>query len=87
MSRTDKDRPAKVRLRELKVAEYHHPAIKRPLFDVPGDFKWSNKERGLGRGYIRWAKRMKAKKNRRRDVPLQKVSGRGWGDETYRLRD
>ena len=49
------------------------------------EMKWTNAERGIGPKQAKWAKRMKAKKNRRRKVPYTQIRGHGWGEENYRI--
>lgn len=49
------------------------------------DQKFTNAERlVVGPDGIRFAKRYRSKKNRRRTVPLSKMSGYGYGYENYR---
>lgn len=86
MSKTDKTKPIDVRLLESGAVldEEYLERFGRKTFDhIPADFKWTNQERNGGAGYIRWAKRYRSKRNRRRDVPWQKMTGYGRGDENY----
>lgn len=91
MSKTDKTKPSHVRLREVGAEEYvwdnyGRTGRKKSVFDVPKDFKWSYAEQGVGPKEARWAKRMKAKKNRRREIPWREMRGHGWGQENLRYR-
>lgn len=45
----------------------------------------SNRDRGIGPKHAKWAKRMRSKKNRRREIPHEKMRGYGWGEENYKL--
>lgn len=85
MSKTDKTRPSWVRLKEVGAEEFEYTYRGRTTFSVPKDFKWSNNERGFGRGYVKWAKRYKSKRNRRREVPLTQMRGHGYGEENYKF--
>lgn len=85
MSKTDKTRPCWVRLREIGAEEYESTYRGRSTFSVPSDFRWSNRERGLGHKYVKWAKRYKSKANRRRPIPWEQMRGHGYGDENYRF--
>jgi ribosomal protein L24E len=90
MSKTDKTRPAWVRLIEAGAEVSDHPYIRgrRSFKKIPRDFKWTNAERNRGGpGYIRWAKRYRSKKNRRREVPHTAMRGYGWSHENYRRLD
>lgn len=84
MSKTDKTRPAWVRLEEIGAEAYSYSYRGRKVYDVPSNFAWSNSERGLGRGYVKWAKRNRSKKNRKRNVPHSSMRGYGYGFENYR---
>lgn len=86
MSKTDKTKPSWVRLRELGCEEHQSPWLRRPTFSVPSDFKWSHHENGVGPKHAKWAKRMKNKKNRRREVPWTQMRGHGYGDENMRFQ-
>ncbi len=82
MAHTDKTDPFWVRLgltREEYENKYSYP-------DVPRDFKWTNAEMGTGPKEARWAKRMRSKKNRRRDVPHRSMRGYGYGEENYKFQ-
>lgn len=84
MSKSDKTKPLKFRLKEAgatKVREYRG----YPIFDnIPRHFKYSYAERGYGPKHVRYSKRMKAKKNRRRKQPWTQMRGHGWGEENMR---
>lgn len=84
MSKTDKTKPHEVRLAEVGAEEYEYNYRGHTAFSVPRDFKWSYAERGVGPKQARAAKRMKAKKNRRRDIPWTQMRGHGWGEENLR---
>lgn len=86
MSKTDKTKPHHVRLREVGAEEYEYTYRGRTTFSVPSDFKWSYAEQGVGPKHARWAKRMKAKKNRRRDIPWREMRGHGYGDENLKFQ-
>lgn len=89
MSKTDKTRPAWVRLLEAGAEEDPSYTYKgqKTFNNIPRDFKWNNDERNGGPKYIKWAKRYRSKKNRKRQNPTTQMRGIGWGDENYRLRD
>ncbi len=84
MSKTDKTRPSWVRLREVDAEEFNYTYRGRSTFSVPRDFKWSYSEMGYGPKHVKWAKRMKNKKNRRRNIPWTQIRGHGWGEENLR---
>jgi RIO-like serine/threonine protein kinase len=81
MSKTDKTKPCYVRLREVGAEEFEYTYKGRSTFSVPRDFKWSYVERGVGPKEVRWAKRMKSKKNRCRKIPWTQMRGHGYGSE------
>jgi hypothetical protein len=85
VSKTDKTKPARVKLREAGAKEVEFYYKGRPIFyDIPNDMRWTNAERGFGPSYVRWAKRYRSKKNRRRDIPIPQMRGHGYGEENYR---
>lgn len=84
MSKTDKTKPSRIRLREVDAEEYEYNYKGRTTFSVPKDFKWSYAERGVGPKEARWAKRMKSKKNRRKKIPWTQMRGHGYGQENLK---
>lgn len=82
MAHTDKTRPHWVRL-GMTREEFED---KYTYADVPRDFKWSNAESGPGPKFVKWAKRMRSKKNRRREIPHTSMRGYGWTDENYKAQ-
>ncbi len=81
MAHTDKTDPFWVRL-GISREDYENKYFAR----APRSFKWRYDERGVGPKEARASKRMRSKKNRRRDVPHTAMRGYGWGEENLRYR-
>lgn len=102
MSKTDKDKPLWVKIKEQPVLHDHHTGECIVELQGPGNGWWknystcnydwndlyrnlSNKERGMGRKHVKWAKRYRSKRNRRRVEPHRSMRGYGYGEENYRF--
>lgn len=80
MAHTDKTDPFWVRL-GMTREEFKDYSF---FTDVPPGFKWTNAEQGVGPKQARFEKRLRSKRNRRRDVPHTSMRGYGYGEENYR---